>query len=91
MSRLLLCPPDYYGIEYEINPWMDRARKAAPAVARAQWEELRQTLLTLNCVVDLVEPQPGLPDMVFTANAGLIVGNEFIRANFRHPQRQGEA
>jgi N-dimethylarginine dimethylaminohydrolase len=91
MFRLLLCPPDFYGIEYEINPWMDRAREAQPAIARSQWEQLRRTLVALNCTVDLVPPRPGLPDMVFTANAGLVVGNQFIRANFRHPQRQGEA
>ena len=29
--RILMCPPDYYGIEYEINPWMSRSR--GPAIA----------------------------------------------------------
>ena len=33
-----MCPPDYYGIEYEINPWMDRrqagrSRIGVPAMA----------------------------------------------------------
>ena len=26
--HILMCPPDYYGIEYEINPWMSRSRQA---------------------------------------------------------------
>jgi N-dimethylarginine dimethylaminohydrolase len=91
MYRLLLCPPGFYGIEYEINPWMDRARKADPELARAQWQGLEAKLRTLGCAVELIEPQPKLPDMVFTANGGLVVGNKFIRSNFRFTQRQGEA
>jgi len=90
MRELLLCPPDYYGIEYEINPWMSRARGADAALAQKQWEQLHATLLKLNCKVHLIAPQPGLPDMVFTANAGLTVGREFIPSNFRHKERAGE-
>jgi len=90
MRRLLLCPPDHYGIEYEINPWMDRARKADPVLARQQWEGLRGKLQEFGCAVELMEPQAGLPDMVFTANAGLLVGNQFILSRFRHPERAGE-
>ena len=90
MRQLVLCPPDHYGIEYEINPWMDRARKADPAVARDQWEALHRKLEELGCQVELVEPQPGLPDMVFTANAGLVVGKRFILSRFRYAERAGE-
>jgi N-dimethylarginine dimethylaminohydrolase len=91
MRQTLLCPPDFYGIEYEINPWMNRADDADRALAVAQWQRLRETLPTLGCDVELVPPQPRLPDMVFTANAGLVVGNKFIRSNFRHKERRGEA
>jgi N-dimethylarginine dimethylaminohydrolase len=84
MRELLLCPPDYYGIEYEINPWMSRARGAEAALAQKQWKELHATLLKLNCNIHLVAPQPNLPDMVFTDNAGLTVGRRFIPSNFRH-------
>ncbi len=90
MRKLLLCPPDHYGIEYEINPWMDRARNVAPALARTQWDGLRDKLRELGCSIELIAPQPKLPDMVFTANAGLVVGREFIRSNFRFPERRGE-
>ena len=71
MRELLLCPPDYYGIEYEINPWMSRARGAETDLVKSQWQGLHQTLVSLEGKVELVPPQPKLPDMVFTANAGL--------------------
>ena len=90
MRELLLCPPDHYGIEYEINPWMSRARGAEAALAQKQWKDLHATLSKLDCKIDLITPQPKLPDMVFTANAGLTVGKKFIPSNFRHPERAGE-
>ena len=91
MRRLLLCPPDHYGIEYEINPWMSRARGADIEATKAQWKGLFEKLSGLDCQIDLITPQPKLPDMVFTANAGLTVGKKFIPSNFRHEERAGEA
>src|SRR5437016_7844344 len=91
MRELLLCAPDYYGIEYEINPWMSRARGAKTDLAKTQWQGLHKTLTSLEAKVELVPPQPKLPDMVFTANAGLTVGQKFIPSNFRHQERAGEA
>src|SRR5437763_3120954 len=91
MRELLLCPPDFYGIEYEINPWMSRARGAEAGVAKTQWSGLHAALSKLNCKIELIAPQPKLPDMVFTANAGLAVGKQFIPSNFRHKERAGEA
>jgi len=91
MRRLLLCAPDYYGIEYEINPWMSRARGADTPVVQAQWRGLHAKLLSLGCEIDLIPPRPKLPDMVFTANAGLTIGKKFIPSNFRHQERAGEA
>jgi N-dimethylarginine dimethylaminohydrolase len=86
-----MCPPDYYGIEYEINPWMDRRVRADPARSRSQWSGLYQTLLDLGAMVELVEPSPGLPDLVFTANAGVVFRNLFLVARFRFGVRQGES
>jgi N-dimethylarginine dimethylaminohydrolase len=90
VRKLLLCPPDFYGIEYEINPWMNRAHDAVPALARAQWDQLRNTLISLGSKSEIIGPQKKLPDMVFAANAGLVSGNRFIRSNFRYPERRGE-
>jgi N-dimethylarginine dimethylaminohydrolase len=89
--QILMCPPDYYGIEYEINPWMSRARGSDKARAAAQWHALTDILRGLGVQVDLLPPQPGLPDLVFTANAGVIAGNTFFSARFRHAERARES
>lgn len=88
--RILMCPPDYYGIEYEINPWMSRSKGSTPERAHQQWRALHDTLRGLGVVVELMQPQPGLPDLVFTANAGLIFGNQFYSSRFRHEVRARE-
>ena len=90
MRTLLLCPPEYYGTEYEINPWMDRTRDAEPDLARAQWQGLHDKLQSLGCRIEQISPQKKLPDMVFTANGGLVVGKQFICSNFRFSERRGE-
>jgi N-dimethylarginine dimethylaminohydrolase len=86
-----MCPPDYYGIEYEINPWMNREVGTDPLESRRQWQALHDTLVDLGVTVELMEPEPGLPDLVFTANAGLVYGGHFLVARFRHGVRQGES
>mgnify|MGYP000908405224 CR=1 FL=1 len=90
-KRILMCQPDYYGIEYEINPWMDRRVGADPELSRRQWTGLKDTLLELGASVELVEPTPGLPDLVFTANAGVVFRDLFLVARFRFGVRQGES
>ena len=87
---ILMCPPDYYGIEYEINPWMSRSRASDDARARAQWKALFDRLVSLGADVRLMPPVPGLPDLVFTANAALIWREVAFLARFRHAARQGE-
>jgi N-dimethylarginine dimethylaminohydrolase len=89
-AHILMCPPDYYGIEYEINPWMNRQRQADHGLAVQQWQGLYRTLLGLGAQVSLLTPVQGLPDMVFTANAAMIYRGDAILSRFRHPQRQGE-
>jgi arginine dihydrolase len=89
-SRILMCPPDHYGIEYEINPWMSRERQADRMLAARQWQSLTDILTGLGVDLQLVDPVEGLPDLVFTANAALVCGRRAILSHFRHPQRQGE-
>ncbi|HEV8343710.1 MAG TPA: arginine deiminase-related protein [Candidatus Binatia bacterium] len=90
--QILMCPPVYYGIEYEINPWMSRIRQSDTLLAQHQWRALYQLLKhRLNMDVSLIKPRPGLPDMVFTANAGLVWKNKFIVSNFRYQVRRAEA
>jgi N-dimethylarginine dimethylaminohydrolase len=90
VPRILMCPPDYYGIEYEINPWMSVERGSIPTRARQQWHGLHEALVRLGVQVELMTPQPGLPDLVFTANAGLVFGNRFYSSRFRHEVRARE-
>lgn len=88
--RILMCPPEYYGIEYEINPWMSRSRASVKDRAEKQWRGLHDTLVGLGVQVELMTPQPGLPDLVFTANAGVVFGQRFISSSFRHEVRARE-
>ncbi|WP_165227272.1 dimethylarginine dimethylaminohydrolase family protein [Aquisphaera insulae] len=88
--RLLMCPPDHFGIEYEINPWMNIRQGCDPALARRQWQALHDAVISLGAEVQLLEPAPGLPDLVFTANAGLVFEGRFFPSRFRFGVRQGE-
>ena len=86
----LMCPPEYFNVAYIINPWMHgNLRKIDNAVAKQQWRSLYD-VLTDEATVRLVLPQPGSPDMVFTANAGLVKRNRFVASRFRYPERQYE-
>ncbi len=91
-ARILMCPPDHYGIRYEINRWMDVSRPADPVAATAQWRSLRAAVADLPGVeVVEIAPRQDLPDMVFTANGGLHVDRRVVLGTFRHPERQGES
>ena len=57
-ARILMCPPDYFGIEYEINPWMNVQAGSDPELARRQWQSLHQTLVELGVGGRAVEPVP---------------------------------
>ncbi len=90
MPRLLVCPPTYFGVEYVINPWMaGNVGGASSAVAWRQWEALVKILEKFGEVLT-IEPRPGLPDMCFTANGGLILGDVFVPASFNVSQRVPE-
>jgi N-dimethylarginine dimethylaminohydrolase len=89
--RVLMCPPDHYGIEYEINPWMSRSMAAVRDLAFKQWRELRDAIAGLGAVVEQMEPRPGLPDLVFTANAGLVFRERFFSSRFLHEVRARES
>ncbi|MDQ4131872.1 MAG: arginine deiminase-related protein [Actinomycetota bacterium] len=88
--RLLMCPPEHFGVLYEINPWMHREVTVDLDRARRQWEDLVATLRGAGAEVETLTPQPDLPDLVFTANGGTVNGTTFVPSRFRHPQRQAE-
>jgi N-dimethylarginine dimethylaminohydrolase len=89
--RYAMTPPTFYAVEYAINPWMDVTAPVDSRVAQAQWQRLRETYLRLGHQVDLVEPVPGLPDMVYAANGGFIANDIALVAKFRFAERAGES
>ena len=89
-ATVLMCRPDHFGIEYEINPWMHVAVKVDHELATAQWDALYRTYVDLGVEIELAAPVAGLPDMVFTANAAVLWDNRAVLSNFHHPERQGE-
>jgi N-dimethylarginine dimethylaminohydrolase len=88
--RYLMCPPTHFGVLYEINPWMHREVAVDTDRANAQWEGLVNLLREAGAEVEVIEPHEGWPDMVFTANAGIVNGRQFVPSHFRNPERQGE-
>ena len=89
-KSLLLCRPDHYDVVYKINPWMDLTKTPAQGLAQTQWNNLFETLKRLEVPLELVSQTKSQPDMVFTANAGLVQGKRCMLARFRHKERQGE-
>jgi N-dimethylarginine dimethylaminohydrolase len=86
----LMCPPSLYDVNYVINPWMEgNIHCSSREQAAVQWEQLRAALAEIANVL-LVEPQPGSPDMVFTANAGLVRQGIVALSSFHHAERRGE-
>jgi lysine-ketoglutarate reductase/saccharopine dehydrogenase-like protein (TIGR00300 family) len=85
-----MCSPDHYGVEYVINPWMaGNIHRVARMNAIKQWQDLRDRLAELT-EVELVKPAPGLPDMVFTANGGLVLEKKAVVSRFLYRERQDE-
>ncbi|MGI4850122.1 MAG: dimethylarginine dimethylaminohydrolase family protein [Janthinobacterium lividum] len=89
-DRILMCAPDHFEIAYVINPWMEgNLALSSSAAAHVQWRALAQRIATV-AQVDYLTPADGVPDMVFTANAGLVLGGRAILSRFRHAERQAE-
>ncbi|MPZ26572.1 MAG: amidinotransferase [Micromonosporaceae bacterium] len=85
-----MCPPAYFEVSYSINAWMDPDRPVDRDRAVAQWQRLVDAFLELSHKVDLVDPVPGLPDMVFAANAATVVAGRVLAARFRNQERAPE-
>ena len=93
LKTILLCRPKYFGIEYEINPWMDVNQKVNKKNAVDEWNNLHDKLKEHGAKVQVITPQNGLPDMVFTANGGLKIkdSNTVVLSKFKHEQRAKES
>src|SRR5690349_3861033 len=94
-AHILMCRPQHFAVSYAINPWMDpsswtRDQRVLTAAARREWTDLHRALQDAGAQIDLVPARPGLPDLVFTANAAVVLDGKALLARFRHPERQAE-
>lgn len=89
-KTVVMCRPDYFTVSYRINPWMFPEEPTNQQRAIDQWESLHSTYLSLGIDVELIDPIPGLPDMVYAANGGFVIDGIAYGAKFRHPERQPE-
>lgn len=89
-DKILMCPPDFFTVDYVINPWMAGHESSLDIdLAKQQWYNLKDAISEVAEVVTM-EPQPDLPDMVFTANAGVVYGNKAIASHFMPHERRPE-
>jgi N-dimethylarginine dimethylaminohydrolase len=86
-----MCRPTHFTVNYSINPWMDPVVPTSTETGLAQWKQLHDLLVELGHDVELMPPDPGLPDMVFAANGAVVVDGKALVARFRHAQRTGES
>jgi N-dimethylarginine dimethylaminohydrolase len=89
-----MCPPRHFAVTYSINPWMDPRSWAGDGhlhdEAQHQWTALRDALIAAGAAVETIEPVADLPDLVFTANAAVVLDRKAVLSRFRHPERRNE-
>jgi N-dimethylarginine dimethylaminohydrolase len=91
LRHYLMCPPTYFDVAYSINPWMDQSGHVDRVLATRQWSGLVDAYRATGHRVDLLEPRPDLPDMVFAANGATVVDGHTLPARFANPQREAES
>src|SRR5215510_3069396 len=84
-AHILMCRPQHFSVSYAINPWMDpsswaREARVLAATARREWSALHRALQNAGAQIDLV----------FTANAAVVLDGKALLARFRHPERRAE-
>jgi N-dimethylarginine dimethylaminohydrolase len=94
-ARFLMCRPDHFAVDYAINPWMNpeswaRESKILVNASGREWAALHRTLTGIGAAIELLPPAPHLPDLVFTANAAVVLDRKAVLARFRHPERRRE-
>ena len=86
----LMCPPEFYDVNYVINPWMaGNLHQPSRDTAFMQWKNLYRQLQRV-ADVRLLHAREGAPDMVFVAHAAVVQHGLAAVSSFAHPQRQTE-
>jgi N-dimethylarginine dimethylaminohydrolase len=91
----LMTDPGHYDVCYQINPWMQPKAwkadaKAGLAGAKQASAALKSALVAAGGRVETIGAVKDLPDLVFPANAAIVLDGRVLLARFRHPERQGE-
>lgn len=89
-KTVLMCEPAHFTVSYRINPWMHPEDPTDTSLAVRQWETLYRTYLDLGFDVELIDPLPGLPDMVYAANGGFTLDGIAYGARFQYDERGPE-
>ncbi|QHC72500.1 MULTISPECIES: dimethylargininase [unclassified Rathayibacter] len=89
-KTILMCRPEHFTVVYRINPWMDPQVPTDTSLAVRQWQTLYDTYADLGFTIELIEPEAGLPDMVYAANGGFVIDGIAYGASFTYPERQPE-
>ena len=87
---VLMSSPEYFKVEYSINPWMISGVEVDLDLAKEQWNNLKESIEAAGATVEVVPPSEGHPDLVFTANSGILNGKDVLIANFKYEERRGE-
>ena len=85
-----MCRPEHFTVSYRINPWMHPEDPTDTSLAVRQWESLHRVYLDLGFDVELIDPLPGLPDMVYAANGGFTLDGIAYGARFQYDERGPE-
>ncbi len=89
-QKYLMCPPDHFSVSYSINPWMEPGGEVDRHLAADQWLTLRSAIEDAGGSVEIIEQHPDLPDMVFTANLGIIANRILVPSRMYHRERMAE-
>lgn len=92
MAKFLMAWNREFQVQSEINPWMvGNKQQVNPIVAATQWEQLVSTLYDCGAKISFMNVNDRrVPDIVFTANAAVVINKKAVLANFRHPERKPE-
>ena len=89
--KLFMCSPNNFHVKYVINPWMEGNVSSLNTIeAEKQWNDLLG-IIRGYINVEVIEFDAKLPDIVFIANAGLLIGNKCLVSTFRHKERHDES
>lgn len=95
VKRVLLCPPAYFDVVDQKNPYMVENLSVDRERAQRQWQALCSALEQAGCQVETIAPAPGFEDMVFAANQVFVgfhegIGKFIVPSRMVHTSRQRE-